>query len=111
MTQEFHAAFVQKAHKKQLTSTDMALNILVKGVERNQDLATISKYLKAAFKPISNPKKIAGGHYPNLALFYALGGCAGSNLDLLTDDQKAAILLHVAALRGKGYTSFGKVNL
>lgn len=111
MTQEFHTAFIQKAHKKTLSSSDMALNILVKGVERNQDRATIASYLQAAFKPITNPRKLAAGHYPHLSLYHALWVEGSSLFVLLTDDQKAAILLHVAALRGKGYSSFGQVNL
>ena len=111
----FQTAWKQLAANRSLTSSDMAVLALSKAA-RKEDLAEqleqAKYYLRKSFKPITKQSKLAGGAYPNGALYFALCGIKSSSaykaFDTLWGEQMRDAIDNLAFQLKGGY---GKVNI
>jgi hypothetical protein len=111
---EFRKIWKQTAAQKALTSNDMALLCLYRAqfkdaVDFNDNPIEHAKsYLRKNFKPITNPRKIACGAYPNLAAYRAIRWVELSGLfKLLSEEEKSRVKVIANNIVGQ----FGQVKL
>lgn len=87
-----------KSHAKNgdISSTDMATYIIYKGIVGEQSIDQIIIKLHKAFKPISNPNKLANGCTANQSFTYALRAIKYSTFVHWLDDEDTNSILGIA---------------
>ncbi len=84
------------ANNGDISSADMAAYIIYKGIVGEQSTDQISAKLHKAFRPISNPNKLANGFTPNQSYNHALRSVKYSTLISWLGDEDKSLLLTMA---------------